>query len=134
MLVPGVEIPHLCFQCEDFPCIEECPEKALSVDNKTGAVIVDESKCTSCGLCIEACPGRVPHMHPQSDHIIICDLCGGEPKCTIACQEGKWDALVLVEDSDKETDKNQAKTPKDLTRETALKILGKKAMEEVYDW
>ena len=30
MLVPGVEIPHLCFQCEDYPCIEDCPENSVS--------------------------------------------------------------------------------------------------------
>ncbi|MHA2473588.1 MAG: 4Fe-4S dicluster domain-containing protein [Promethearchaeota archaeon] len=134
MLVPGVEIPHLCFQCDDYPCVEECPEEALSVDDQTGAVITHKSKCTACGICINACPGRVPHLHPQNDHIVICDLCGGTPKCTVTCQEGKWDTLILLEGQDVETEKIPAKIPEELTHETARKILGEKATEEVYEW
>lgn len=134
MLVPGVEIPHLCFQCEGYPCVEECPEDALSVDDKTGAVIVNPNKCTGCGICIDACPGRVPHLHPNEEHIIICDLCGGNPKCTVTCQEGKWDSLVISDIEEKKLGKNPAKTPEELTLEIAKKILGDKAAEEVYDW
>ncbi|KKM82229.1 hypothetical protein LCGC14_1321680 [marine sediment metagenome] len=134
MLVPGVEIPHLCFQCNEYSCIEECPEEALLIDDQTGAVITDKSKCTACGTCIDACSGRVPHLHPQDDHIIICDLCGGKPKCTTICHEGKWDALILSKSTDVETEKSPAITPKELTHETARKILGEKATQEVYDW
>ncbi|MFX1280516.1 MAG: 4Fe-4S dicluster domain-containing protein [Promethearchaeota archaeon] len=132
MFVPGVEIPHLCFQCDDHPCVEECPEEALLIDVQTGAIITDTSKCTACGVCINACPGRVPHLHPQDDHIVICDFCGGEPKCTAVCQEGKWDALILLENQDIE--KNPVKIPKELAYETARKILGEKITEEVYEW
>ncbi|MEM3747524.1 MAG: 4Fe-4S dicluster domain-containing protein, partial [Thermoproteota archaeon] len=52
MLIPGVEIPHLCFQCENYPCVKACPAGALSVNSGTGAVEVDSSKCTGCGLCV----------------------------------------------------------------------------------
>jgi len=31
MLIPGVEIPYLCFQCEEYPCVEACPSGVLSV-------------------------------------------------------------------------------------------------------
>lgn len=134
MYVPGVEIPHLCFQCSDYPCVEACPEEALSVDHRTGAVITDKSKCTACGTCIDACPGRVPHLHPRDDYIVICDLCGGEPKCTISCQEGKWDTLVLLENQNAESEKETAKTPKIIAFETAKKILGEETTEEVYEW
>lgn len=41
MLVPGVEVPHLCFQCEDYPCIDACPTGALSINPETGAVETD---------------------------------------------------------------------------------------------
>lgn len=64
MLVPGLEFPHLCVQCQDYPCVKTCPVRALSVSKKTGAVIVKTQKCTACGKCINACPGRIPHMHP----------------------------------------------------------------------
>jgi carbon-monoxide dehydrogenase iron sulfur subunit len=134
MFVPGVEIPHLCFQCNDYPCVEACPEEALSVDDQTGAVITEKSKCTACGTCINACPGRVPHLHPQGDYIVICDLCGGKPKCTASCKEGKWDTLILLGSQDVESEKVPPNTPKKLGYETARKILGEKATEEVYEW
>ena len=129
-----MEIPHLCFQCSDYPCVEACPEEALSVDDHTGAVITDKSKCTACGTCIDACPGRVPHLHPQEDNILICDLCGGSPKCTVACQEGKWDTLILLEGQEVEAEKAPAIIPKELAHETAIKILGDKTTEEVYEY
>ena len=134
MFVPGVEIPHLCFQCSDYPCVEACPEEALSVDDRTGAVLTDKSKCTACGTCINACPGGVPHLHPQDDYIVICDLCGGNPRCTIACQEGKWDTLILLEGQEIQAEKASAKLPKELAYETAKKVLGEKVTEEVYEW
>jgi len=96
MFVPGVEIPQLCFQCEDYPCVKACPVDALSVNSQTGAVNVDALRCTDCGLCVKACPGNVPHSHPKGNYIVICDLCGGKPKCVEACQEGRWNALTLV--------------------------------------
>jgi len=131
MFIPGVEIPHLCFQCHDYPCVEECPENALSVDDKTGAVLVDEERCTSCGVCIDVCPGNVPHLHPTENYIVICDLCGGNPKCVVTCQEGKWDALKLLDLKDKDFGKKPAKIPEELTKEVAREILGEKAANEV---
>ena len=96
MLVPGVEIPHLCVQCTDYPCVESCPFNALSVDERTSAVLVDREKCTGCGSCIEACPGRIPHIHPRDGYALICDLCGGEPKCVEACVNAGYYALRVV--------------------------------------
>ncbi len=132
MLVPGVEIPHLCFQCEDYPCIEVCPAEALSVNNQTGAVEVNVSKCTGCSLCIGACPGKVPHMHPEKNHIIICNLCGGNPKCVEVCQEGKWNALKLTSRKKDFSYKALAKTPEELTIETAKKLFGEEIAKEVW--
>lgn len=132
MFVPGVEIPHLCFQCEDYPCVQACPVEALSVNNQTGAVKVDSSKCTACGLCIGACPGRVPHMHPTKNYILICDLCDGSPKCVEACQEGKWNALRLTARKSDFSYKSLAKTPEQLTEETAKKLFGEETAKEVW--
>jgi len=133
MLVPGVEIPHLCFQCEDYPCVEACPVEALFVNSQTGAVNVDASKCTACGLCIKACPGNIPHLHPEGNYIVICDLCDGKPKCVKACQEGRWKALMLIQRKDKGFYKALAKTPKEVTKEVAKQILGEETAKEVLD-
>jgi len=125
MLVPGAEVPHFCVQCEDYPCVRSCSEGALSISAKTGAVLVDESKCNACGACIEACPGRVPHLHPVKKSILICNLCEGKPQCAKVCREGKWDALRIV----KRTEwgsfyKVYARKPEDVTRDLVSNLYG----------
>ena len=131
MFVPGVEVPHLCFQCEDYPCVEACPAEALSVDEKTGAVKVEVSKCTACGVCVEACPGRVPHLHPSGNYVVICDLCNGQPKCVEACREGGWNALTLVSREENVSYRALAKTPEEITREVAEQLFGEEIAKEV---
>jgi Fe-S-cluster-containing hydrogenase component 2 len=131
MLVPGVEIPHLCFQCEDYPCVEACSVEALFVNSQTGAVNIDAKKCTACGLCIKACPGNVPHLHPEGNYVVICDLCDGKPKCVQACQEGRWKALTLIQRKEEGFYKDLAKTPKEVTKEVAEQILGEETAKEV---
>jgi Fe-S-cluster-containing dehydrogenase component len=131
MFIPGVEIPHLCFQCEDNPCVEACPTVALTINDKTGAVIVNDLKCISCGLCIDACPGDVPHLHPGKDTVVICDLCNGTPKCVEACQEGKWNALMIIPKLKIANRRNLAKDPKELTIKVANQILGEEIVKEV---
>lgn len=133
MLVPGIEIPHLCFQCEDYPCVRTCPTTALSVNSQTGAVNVDASKCTACALCVQACPGNVPHLHPEGNHIVICDLCDGTPKCVEACSAGRWDALNLASEERGASHRALAKTPRRLTREVARFLLGKETAQEVME-
>lgn len=129
MLVPGAEIPHLCAQCPDYPCVASCPSKALSVDKNTSAVVVDDKKCTACGACIRACPGSVPHMHPRDKHIVICDLCGGEPQCVKACTVAGYGALRLVKEKAWPSHKLFARKPEELTRDLAENLYAEKAKE-----
>jgi len=96
MMVPGAEIPHLCTQCDDAPCVSSCPVTALSVSKETGAILVDQDKCTACGQCIDACPGRIPFLHPAHGKAVICDLCNGDPQCVKVCHDGRWDALYIT--------------------------------------
>jgi carbon-monoxide dehydrogenase iron sulfur subunit len=130
MFIPGIEIPHLCLQCEDYPCVGACPEGALSVNGKTGAVKVDAPRCTACGLCVKACPGNVPHLHPGRNCVVICDLCDGKPKCVKACQEGRWKALTSIPRAKASSRRALAKTPRALTREVAIQILGEEITRE----
>jgi len=95
-LYPGVDVPQTCAQCRDYPCIKACGQAALRVDEKTGAVIVDEAKCTGCGDCVRACPGKVMRLHPKTGKAMVCDLCGGEPECVKACQDAGFHALQVV--------------------------------------
>jgi Fe-S-cluster-containing hydrogenase component 2 len=130
MLVPGVEIPHLCAQCHDYPCVSACPASALSVSNETGAVLVDREKCTSCGLCIDACPGNIPFLHPKDNKAVICDLCDGDPQCAKVCQDAKFNALWVVKGRRSSLNRKLfAQTPEELTKDVAINIFGEKAEE-----
>jgi len=129
MLVPGVEVPHLCAQCTDYPCVKSCPVDALSVDEKTSAVSVDRDKCIACGKCITACPGKVPHLHPRDDYILICDLCGGKPQCARACTKAGYDALRVVKEKPPISRNLFARTPEEFTRDIAENLYGEKATE-----
>ena len=129
MLVPGVEIPHFCSQCTDYPCVEACSFDALSVNEETSAVEVDREKCTACGLCIKACPGKIPHIHPKDGYVLICDLCGGDPLCAKACTEAGYNALQVVKEKPGLSHNLFARMPEDLTRDVAENLYGEKAKE-----
>jgi Fe-S-cluster-containing dehydrogenase component len=132
MLIPTLEVPHLCAQCEDAPCIPICPVNALSWNTNTGAIIVDDEACTSCGICLDACPGKVPFLHPVTRKATICDLCEGDPACAKACEEGKYHALWVVERSTSDTAVSYrlyAKTPDKVTAQLAVRFYGDTAKE-----
>ena len=93
---PGINIPHSCVQCPDYPCVSACPEGALSIDERTGAVIVNKDKCVGCGECYKACPGNVPRIPKGKKYVVICDLCGGDPECVKVCNEAGYGALRLI--------------------------------------
>jgi Fe-S-cluster-containing hydrogenase component 2 len=128
MLVPGAEFPHFCVQCQDYPCVNACPENALSV-SQIGAVIIDKDKCIGCGQCIDACPGKIPHLHPIKKYALICNLCNGDPQCVKVCREGGWNTLKKVNRKENMNYRKYAKTPEDLARELAFIFYGEKAEE-----
>ena len=131
MPFPGLEVPHFCAQCDDYPCVESCPVEALSVDEDTTAVLVDREKCTSCGECIDACPGKVPFLHPGDNKATICDLCGGDPECVKVCHEARYDALRLVEEEMDENRKLFAMDPMIVAKDLAIKLFGEKGEEVI---
>lgn len=131
MLVPGAEAPHLCAQCSDYPCVSSCPVGALSVDDETGAVLVDDEKCTSCGACIKACPGEVPHLHPEGNRVVICDLCGGDPECAKVCVEAGYGALSKGTRTSSKNYDLYAIKPEEITRNLVVNLYGEKG-EELY--
>lgn len=94
---PGpMNIPIVCSYCSDHPCVEACPTEALSYDGKRFLFQLDTTKCTKCGLCVDACRERrskALRLHPTLRHPIVCDLCGGEPQCVKVCDFGVLEFL-----------------------------------------
>jgi len=82
-----LDLPHVCRQCEKPPCVAACPLGALS-KTADGSVRVDESACTACGFCAAACPFDAIRIHPSNRVAMICDLCGGDPRCVKYCALG----------------------------------------------
>lgn len=73
--------------------MEACPvEGAMVVDEKTGARLIEESRCTGCGECAEACPynkeGTIIVANTKRGVYVKCDLCGGDPQCASFCPTG----------------------------------------------
>ena len=93
---PNVSLSHLfltCFHCAEPTCIPACPEGILMKRAEDGIVVItDPEQCTSCELCVEACPYDAPKMVSGGKvNIVKCNLCldrlseGKAPACVATC-------------------------------------------------
>jgi len=81
----GASYPKVCVQCAKCPCIEVCENDAISVEEETRAILIDDGRCTYCGDCVAACPFGAIKLVPGEKYVINCDLCGGNPICVKIC-------------------------------------------------
>lgn len=81
-----------CQHCTDAPCASICPAGAIHVDEATGLVTTDDSKCIGCQYCSTACPYDVPRYDGPQGKINKCTGCvdrieqGMRPACVSTCQ------------------------------------------------
>jgi len=94
----AVFTPQVCIQCPERFCIEACPVGALSIHEVTGAIAVDGGTCTGCQKCAVACPHGGIHFDNGCKVPLVCDLCGGNPRCIEVCQMPQ--ALTLTTHGD----------------------------------
>jgi len=85
---------NFCRQCISPECMFVCPLKAIYIDPETKARVVDEEKCSGCGLCENACPWGMIRVNPETKKAVKCDLCGGNPQCAEWCPT---DAITVKE-------------------------------------
>lgn len=77
--------PVVCLQCDDPACVKSCLVDALSRNEETGAIDLDQDKCVKCHACEAACPFGCTLYDSQHDLLVKCDLCGGDPVCAHFC-------------------------------------------------
>ncbi len=74
-----------CLQCVDAACVAVCTVHALARNESTGAIVLNEDRCISCGLCEPACPYGNIYFNTLTGFPEKCDLCGGDPACAKYC-------------------------------------------------
>jgi len=93
----GLYVPMSCQQCEDAPCLNVCPVKAISRDEDLGLVMVDYDMCIGCRSCVVVCPFGAMSFNVIDRKVFKCDLCDGDPQCVRFCEEKAVD-FVEVDD------------------------------------
>jgi carbon-monoxide dehydrogenase iron sulfur subunit len=78
-------IPMFCQQCKEPVCMNVCPVKAIYIDSKTGAKLVNIRKCIGCRVCMSVCPFGGISFDADRNIMTKCDLCNGDPLCVQYC-------------------------------------------------
>lgn len=97
---PDVDVPTVCANCPDTPCVNACPSSpdevtgygAIYRDKETNTILTNHELCLQCGSCARTCELQrtgVIKMNPVTNHPEhICDQCGGDPQCVKYCPYG----------------------------------------------
>jgi Fe-S-cluster-containing dehydrogenase component len=64
----------VCRHCDDPPCADACPEKAIT-KRKDGIVVLDDVTCIGCRDCMGACPYEAIDFNPEKAIAQKCNLC-----------------------------------------------------------
>lgn len=65
---------NLCRHCDDPPCSAICPEEAI-YKRDDGIVVLEQTLCSGCRACLDACPYDAIDFDPQSLRARKCNLC-----------------------------------------------------------
>ena len=68
-------------------------------------------------------------MHPREKHVVICDLCGGDPQCVKVCREGSWNVLRVVKRRSETSYRLYSRKPVEVTRDLAARFYGDQGEE-----
>lgn len=65
---------NVCQQCDDPPCMDVCPEEAIS-QKTDGIIFLNEALCSGCRLCQDACPYDAIAYNHEKGIVQKCNLC-----------------------------------------------------------
>jgi len=82
----GLYIPMSCQQCQDAPCMNACPAKAISMNAALGRIEIDYEICIGCRTCVSVCPFGAMSFNSIDRKVIKCDICDGDPQCVRFCE------------------------------------------------
>lgn len=80
-----LNVPVTCLQCEEPACVQACQNQALTRNEKTGAIELDQKRCVKCLACFGACSFGNVIFEERYLRVVKCDLCGGDPMCAKFC-------------------------------------------------
>ncbi len=96
-------VPVTCLQCDDPACEKSCLVNAITRNEETGAMELNEDKCVRCMACVAACPFGCS-LHDTFNNLVIkCDLCGGDPACAHFCPTKALEYRPIPETKTKST-------------------------------
>jgi carbon-monoxide dehydrogenase iron sulfur subunit len=83
---PAFDIALACRKCEIPRCVNSCKRDAL-IQLPDGSIAIDNSKCDSCGWCVEACNYGSIFLDADRGGVAVCDFCRGldQPRCVEVC-------------------------------------------------
>lgn len=86
----GASFPLQCRHCQDATCLKACPSGAMQRDADKGTVVVDQTKCRGCWMCVMSCPFGAVTPSPAYKVAMKCDACVDmeEPACVASCPTG----------------------------------------------
>ncbi|MBW2000076.1 MAG: 4Fe-4S dicluster domain-containing protein [Deltaproteobacteria bacterium] len=84
----SLNLPVVCQQCYEAPCVSVCPAGALEQEEGTGLVRHDMDLCIGCKSCVAVCPFGAIGIDTDGHKVTKCDHCGGDPTCVRFCETG----------------------------------------------
>jgi anaerobic dimethyl sulfoxide reductase subunit B (iron-sulfur subunit) len=98
-----------CLHCAEPACAAVCPAGAIAKRTSDGLVLVDQSLCTGCRACFDACPYGIP-QYGADGLMQKCDMCASEPTaaappCVCSCPTGALDIALLTVSQKRESEK-----------------------------
>jgi len=67
-------VVNVCRHCDDPPCADACPEKAIA-RRSDGIVVLDAKLCSGCRACLDACSYDAIAFNEDSGIAQKCNLC-----------------------------------------------------------